>query len=42
MVWTAGAGGTRSSMAFTDQPRDRIVKADDVGGADMITRNGIR
>jgi hypothetical protein len=35
--WTAGAGGTRSSMAFAERPRTRLVKAvvDDVG-ADMV------
>ena len=36
---TAGAGGTRSSMAFAEWPRVRIVKVDDVGGADIVTKS---
>ena len=41
-AWTAGAGGTRSSMAFAERPRTRLVKAagNDAGAADMVAQVG--
>jgi hypothetical protein len=42
VAWTAKTGGTRSSMAFAEWPRVKLVKVDDVGGADMVTKSGIR
>ena len=39
-AWTAGAGGTRSSMALAEQPRTRLVKTagDDAGAEDMVAQ----
>ena len=39
-AWTAGAGGTRSSMALAERPRTRLVKAagDDAGVEDMVAQ----